>query len=166
MGNENRYNEWLAGVCELIYHRRITTQSALARKTGAAREHINAVLRGRTDAGTVLQDKITDALGYSYDELRAMGRAGAVGGNAAQESAYYAVVNAYLRMLADFWGQEHGRDEHSAFALTAALDQAFPQLLGWREGKIIIKNAEAGWVAPQLGVLSTNEPQPQMEEMK
>lgn len=163
MRNENRYNEWLSGVCNLIYQRRVMSQTALARRTGTAREHINAVLRGRTDAGTVLQDKITLALGYSYDELREMGRAGIAGGNAAQEAAYYAVVNAYLRMFADFWGQEHGKDEQSAFALTAALDQAFPGLLGWREGKIIIKNAQTGWPASPVGVFSTNEP---TEEMK
>lgn len=74
MNAEIRYGEWLHGVRYMIYSLKTMSQAALSRKTGAAREHINAVLRERTDAGQKLQDRINNALGMSMDEMREIGR--------------------------------------------------------------------------------------------
>lgn len=74
MNTETRYEEWLHGFRYMIYSRKTMTQAALSKKTGAAREHLNAVLRKRTDAGQKLQDRINNALGISMNEMRELGR--------------------------------------------------------------------------------------------
>lgn len=71
---EVRNEEWLYGARYMIYIEQRMSQAELARKTGARREHLNAVLRGRTDAGQKLQDRINQALGMTYDEIRQLGR--------------------------------------------------------------------------------------------
>lgn len=74
MNSEDRYREWLSGVRYVVYGVRATTQAALAEQMNVARERLNGVLRGRLDAGAALQDRLCEALGYSYDDLRAIGR--------------------------------------------------------------------------------------------
>lgn len=74
MRSDERYREWLAGVRHVVYTLRTTTQAALAGRVNVARERLNGVLRGRLDAGAALQDRLCEALGYSYDDLRVLGR--------------------------------------------------------------------------------------------
>lgn len=70
-----RYNEWLAGLRQVVQERRIT-QVGLAERVGIGREHLNGVLRGRVCAGEALRDRLCSALGYDYDHLRSIGRGG------------------------------------------------------------------------------------------
>lgn len=137
---ESRYNEWLSGVCYLIYQRRVMSQTELARQTGAAREHVNAVLRGRTAAGQNLQEQITNVLGTTYDDLRALGRNTSTDGiqipsaqPAASQGAFGSVMTAFALQVSEWWRTVTGDQLTDAMAFSAEFERRFPEFLAWRQ---------------------------------
>ena len=74
METTERYTEWLEGFKYLIYKQKKMRQTVLAKKTGIHKQHINAILRGRRNAGSDGQEVISRALGMSYDQMRNLGR--------------------------------------------------------------------------------------------
>lgn len=139
MDTENRYNEWLSGVCYLIYQRRVMSQTELARQTGAAREHVNAVLRGRTAAGQNLQEQITKALGTTYDDLRALGRNTSIDNElpiaqpAANTGAFGSVMTAFALQVSEWWRTVTGDQLTDAVAFSAEFERRFPEFQAWRQ---------------------------------
>lgn len=74
METTERYTEWLEGFKCLIYRKKKMRQTELAEKTGITEQHINAILKGRRNAGSDGQELISRALGMSYDQVRDLGR--------------------------------------------------------------------------------------------
>lgn len=64
-----------------------------------------------------------------------------------------------IHMLRQWWRGKFGDDAASATNFIMELGRRFPEISGTpNQDEIIIKNAGTGWSAPQIGVLSTNEP--------
>lgn len=75
METVDRYTEWLEGLRCCIYKRKVATQVAISASSGIAKEHLNAILKGRGKrAGENRQDRLSKAVGMSYDDLRSLGR--------------------------------------------------------------------------------------------
>ena len=74
METTDRYTEWLEGFKCLIYLKKKAKQTELAKTTGAGVPHINAILKGRRNAGPALQDAISHALGMTHRDVRHVGR--------------------------------------------------------------------------------------------
>ena len=74
METTDRYTEWLEGFKCLIYLKKKAKQTELAKTTGAGVPHINAILKGRRNAGPALQDAISHALGMTHRDVRNVGR--------------------------------------------------------------------------------------------
>lgn len=70
------YKKWLAGVCHCIYTEKIKTQVFVAKECGIASQSFNAILKERDGkrASGKLQDRISTALGYTYEELLSLGQ--------------------------------------------------------------------------------------------
>lgn len=70
-----RYREWLAGInCQLKADKKEKKQVDIATAIGMTPVHLNAILRGRRKAGDITQDKISAAIGTTYDGARDCGR--------------------------------------------------------------------------------------------
>lgn len=74
METTDRYTEWLEGLKCLIYQQKKMPQVVLAKKAEITHQHINAILRGRRNAGQDSQELISRTLGMSYDQVRNLGR--------------------------------------------------------------------------------------------
>lgn len=66
----------MRGVRRLVYEEKRLKQAKMAESVGSTNQHINAILKGRRNAGASLQDRISQALGFSHDDIRKIGAAG------------------------------------------------------------------------------------------
>ncbi len=71
-----RYDYWLAAVRHRIYNEKRRTQKQLASEVGVGAVYLNSILREREGkkASEELQDKISLALGESYEEMLSIGK--------------------------------------------------------------------------------------------
>ncbi|MDR3089848.1 MAG: helix-turn-helix domain-containing protein [Desulfobulbaceae bacterium] len=73
-GMKTRYEEWLSGLKELIYQKKLMSQKDIAVAVGIHAVTVNGILMGRKKAGQAMQDKIAAALGMDYADMLSLGR--------------------------------------------------------------------------------------------
>lgn len=87
---KNRYEQWVCGLKVLISFEKIMSQKELARHTEMHPVTINQILTGKKKAGETAQERISEATGYSYDQIREIGREEE---NSLQRAGTYSSIN-------------------------------------------------------------------------
>ncbi len=72
--NCETYRMWLSALRFIVRTSPRGFQADLARKVGISRVHLSDVLSGRKGASLFLQEKISLALGYTYEDMVLLGR--------------------------------------------------------------------------------------------
>lgn len=74
MNKGNRYARWITALAWIMDEKKQRTQVSLAQEVGVRKESMNAIIRQRKPASQALQDAITAALGYSYEDMLTLGQ--------------------------------------------------------------------------------------------
>ena len=73
-GKSTTYLLWLKALEHIIRTSPRGFQAELARRVWTSRVHLNDIIWGRKGASLELQELIAEALGYTYEEMVALGR--------------------------------------------------------------------------------------------